>query len=98
MVVYAAIYCPAPAAGAQITILSEPDLATLADKLGHSGAGALATWSKPGKGHIYLTPQADGRLLCHEIKHIIDGHWHDTRHTAAHTELSSQLPYPYLTQ
>jgi len=83
---------------ATVTILPEHELATLADKLGHSGAGALATWSKPGIGNIYLTPQADGRLLCHEIKHIIDGHWHDTRHTAAYTELSTQIPKPYLTQ
>ena len=96
MAIYAALYCPAPATGAQVTILPNHELATLADKLNLHGASALATWTNQGHGRIYLTNQADGRLLCHEIKHIPNGYWHDSRHSAEPTALSTKLPAPYL--
>ena len=95
MAIYAALYCPAPATGAQVTILPDHELTSLADSLNLHGASALATWSKPGHGRIYLTNQADGRLLCHEIKHISDGFWHDSNHPAEPVALSINLPAPY---
>ena len=66
-----------------ITLLDQPAYEALARR--HDippGSRGLTTW-RPGPGgevldpRVYLSPGADERTLCHELRHTQQGYWHD---------------------